>query len=237
MESTDRMDEIDLKEIFDYFKKRYKKLIAIIILVTAVISVLNITFKTPLYSSDATLLIADTSKGKDQLNTQAISLNEKLVGTYSEIIKSRSVLEKVINNLDLKDSVGSLGKNIKVQNVPKTELIKISVINEDPGKAEEIAKEVTSVFSKKIEELYKIENIKVIDEPKKGASPFNINYLKDIIKILLAVTAMSAFIVVIMYYFDTTIKSSEVVEDKFDLIVLGLIPEGEVTNGKKRTIG
>ena len=65
----------------------------------------------------------------------------------------------------------------------------------------------------------------IIDKAELSKNPYNINYVKDNVIYLIVGFVLSFGIVFIMYYFDTSIKSSEVVEEKLGLTVIGVVPK------------
>lgn len=220
------MEEIDLKEVYEYYKKHFKKALMIILAVTSLLIVLNIMFKKPLYKSSTTLILINNS-GEDKINTQDITINSKLIGTYSKLIKSRSVVEKVKEDLNLNEEIQNLSSKISVTKEENADLLKITVIDKDPKKAQEIADKSAEVFSEKVKEIYNLENIKIVDKAEEHEDPYNINYLKDSVIIFVIVSVIAFAVIFLMYYFDNTVKNSEDVENKFGLTVLGEIPDEE----------
>lgn len=216
------MEEIDLKEIYSYYKT---KIVLILVTIVAVLVVGNIYtnfIRVPMYQSNTTIVLVNSKKG--DYNQNDIQLNKNLVGTYSEIIKSRKVLSKVINNLKIKTDVGTLAKNISVNSVENAEIIKIVVNDKDAKRAKKITDEVAKVFVAEIKRLYNLENIEVLDEANVSLSAYNVNHIKDNVLFTLVGLVLASGVVFIMYYFDTTIKSSEIVEEKLGLTVLGVVP-------------
>ena len=166
----------------------------------------------------------NTKKEYSQSDSQ---LNQNLIGTYSEIIKSRKVLSKVIDNLKLKMSVEELSSHITTSSVEETEIIQITVENEKAKDAKKITDEVADVFSDEIQDIYNLENVAIIDKAEEAKAPFNVNYVKDNIIYLVIGVVLSFGVVFVMYYFDTSIKSSEIVEEKLGLTVIGVVPKEE----------
>ena len=216
------MEEINFMEVFGYFKAKIITILIIIVGVMILGNLYTIVGKTPLYQSNTTILLVN---GESQQNYNDLQLNKNLISTYSEIIKSRKVLNQVIKVLNLDYSVNSLSKNINVSSVQNTEIIKISVSDSDKKKSKVIANQVAETFSKEIKEFYHLENISIIDEAITPTTPYNINIVRDNIIFLLIGLALSFGIVFVMYYFDTSIKSSDVVESKLGLTVIGIVPK------------
>ena len=217
------MEEINLKEVYSYFKSRLLWMILAIVVIVIIGNVYTILTRVPMYQSNTTIvLVGESKKEYSQTDSQ---LNQNLIGTYSEIITSRKVLQQVIDNLKLKMTVDELSKNITTSSVEDTEIIRITVNNEKKKMAAEIANEVADVFSDEIQDIYNLENVAIIDKAEEAVAPYNINYVKDNVIYLMIGVVLSFGVVFVMYYFDTTIKSSETVEEKLGLTVIGIVPK------------
>lgn len=222
------MEEINLKELLEYIKERVLTILVITLMITTIGCIYSCFFKTPMYKSTSTvLLVSDdgTSTGNVGTTQSDVQLNKSLVTTYSELVTSRTVLKTVIENLSLDYSVTELEEKITVSNQNNTEIINIDVVNADKGLAADIANEVVDVFGEEIKRHYKLQNVSVVDVAEEAEEPYNINFIKDAVIYFLIGFVVAAGIVFITYYFDTTIKSAEEVENKLELPVLGIVPK------------
>lgn len=221
------MEEINLKDLWGYFINNLFVIIVLTLLGAILGAVYTLWYQTPMYKSSTTLVLTRSTNDKsenDAITSSDITLNQKLVSTYSEIIKSRRILDKVIDNLNLNTIYEDLYKKVTVTNVSDTELIKISVIDESRDKAREIANEVSDVFSDEIQKIYKIQNISIIDYGQLESTPYNVNLVKLIIICALVGFILACSIIFVRFYFDTTIKSAEEIEEKLGVVVLGRVP-------------
>ena len=148
------MEELDLKQLFKIFWNKRLHIITIVLVFMLIGTVYSYAFVKPKYQAYTTLLLAqsdikkDTEKVPGAQNTQTqggitqsdLTLNQKLVATYSEFIKSNLVIDQVINELQLDMTTKELSKNIKVESVKDTVIIKITVTNEDPETTQKITK-------------------------------------------------------------------------------------------------
>ncbi len=216
------MEEINLKEVFDYFKSKILWIVIAIVAILIVGNVYTVITRVPMYESDTTIVL---SGNKDSYSSTDSQINQNLIGTYREIIKSRNVLSQVIDNLDLKMSVDELANNITATSVEDTEIIRITVADDRAKDARDITDEVAKVFSDEVQDIYNLENVTIIDNADLASDPYNVNYVKDNIIYLIVGIVLSFGVVFIMYYFDTSIKSSETIEEKFGLTVIGVVPE------------
>ena len=224
------MEEIDLKDLFQTFwnKKIHILLITLIFIVIGIIY--TIGFVTPMYTSSTTLVLAasdkttDTNKQAGTITTTDVTLNSKLVATYSELVKSKNVLKQVISNLGIKVNEEDLRNNIAVSSVKETELIEITVSNENASYAAKIANEIAKVFTAKVGEIYNINNVHVVDEAEISTNPSNINHAKDIVIFAFIGLVISVMYVLIANMLDTTVKTQEDIEKAIKIPVLANIP-------------
>lgn len=219
------MEEINLSEVYSYFKSKILWIILAIIVIVILGNIYTIITRTPMYQSNTTIVLVGESK--KEYNQSDSLLNQNLIGTYSQIIKSRKVLSQVIENLDLKMTTEELSNSITTSSVEETEIIQITVENAKAKDAQKITDEVAKVFAKEIKDIYNLENVTIIDKAELAKSPYNVNYVKDNIIYLVIGIVLSFGVVFVMYYFDTSIKSSEVVEEKLGLTVIGIVPKEE----------
>lgn len=221
------MEEINLKELFDYIKERMFMITAITLAIVALGCVYSSFLKTPMYKSTATVLLVsdDGTTGNAGTTQSDIQLNKSLVSTYSELVKSRSVLNAVIENLELEYEADSLYEKISISNINNTEIIKIDVVDSDREVAAAIANEIVDEFGEEIKNHYKLQNVSVVDEAVEADEPYNINFIKDVVIYMLVGVVLAIGMVFVTFYFDTTIKSAEEVENKLGLPVLGIVPK------------
>lgn len=220
------MEEIDILDFIRYYLS--KVYIVGILLVVALLygNIYMAKFKTPLYRSSTTVILVSEKDEKDYTQSD-INLNKNLVTTYSNIIKSKRVLNEVIKNVNLDYTYSKLNKEVSVSNVTNTEIIKISVADADPTIAMKIANSIVPVFTSEVKRIYGIENVSVVDTAEESAKPYNINMLKSNIIFILASIVLGSLIIFVIYYFDTSVKSAEMIEDKLGLTVIGTVPKIE----------
>ena len=217
------MEEIDLAELFDYFFRR-----AYIIIITALVFLVGgltytVFLKEPLYKSDVNVILVSKNSQSSSLQSE-IAANQKLAATYRELVTSRSVLNEVIEDLDLTYTVSQLQKMISVQNVNETEIIKITVSSSKPKEAKEIANVVAVKFQDEVKDIYNLENVSIVDKAVLAKEPYNINVVKESIIYIALGVVLSCGVIFVIYYFDNTIKSIDQVEKRLGIPVIGTVP-------------
>lgn len=235
------MEELDLKELFNIFWQRKLEILTIILIFVIIGAVYTYAILKPTYTSYTTLLLTqvngNNSTGDNTSITQTdLTLNSKLISTYSEIIKRDAVLREVIDDLNIKNlTEEGLRKSIKVTAISDTEIIKISVTNENPNYAEMIANKIAEVFSEKIIDIYKINNVYVLDKAVVSENPSNINHAKDIVIFAFIGVVIACGYALLANMLDNTVKTEADIEKLTGLTVLATIPDydTEVKGGKR----
>lgn len=217
------MEEIDLNELFTYVKGKLSLIITITFGVCLLGCLYGLFIQKPMYKSYTTVILGGNST---QTITQGeVTLNKNLVTTYAEIVTSRRVLDQVIEELNLDMSYETLKNKISVTSVNNTEIIKITVEDSNAVHAKNIANVTANYFKEEIVDLYNMNNVNTLDEAIQAKTPYNINVFKQIIIYFMIGFIISAGIVFIIFYFDRTIKSSEQIEQKLKLPILGNVEE------------
>lgn len=224
------MEEIDLKQLFEMFWNKKAQIILIILIFMVIGVIYSVGFVTPMYSSSTTLVLAGTASSTEEQSTNTITtadltINSKLVATYSELVKSKNILGQVISNLGINVNEEQLRQNVQVTSVEDTELIEITVSNENAEYAAKIANEIAKVFEEKIaKEIYNINNVHIVDEATVSANPSNVNHLKDIVIFAFIGVVVASMYILIANMLDTTVKTQEDIEKEIKIPVLASIP-------------
>lgn len=229
------MEELNLKELLNYYLKKLPIIVAITLLFLILGYVYIEKIQIPMYHGTTTIILVEKQDEdvSSDVTSNELLINEKLVATYSQIVKSRRVLDQVIDDLKLKDTVNELAERIEVTSVSETSIIKITVSDRSNKRAVRIVNEIADVFKNEVTEIYNLENVSVVDEAIVEDSPYNVNVIKQMLIFALVGIVLSCGIIFVMFYFDNTIKSKNEIEDKLKLAVLGEIPTAKkLTKGK-----
>lgn len=218
------MEEINLKELFDYFIDKIKYII-IATLVCCLIGGIYTKFLTiPMYKSSTTVILGSNQEGTG-ITQSDISINNNLVSTYAEIIKSRRVLEQVQKELNESYTYKELASEISVSSINNTQIIKITVEDNNALNAKIIANLVAKVFTVEVPELYNLDNVHILDVAIEEDEPYNINVAKSSIIGGVLGLVLSSGIFFVIYYFDRTAKSVEQVEEVLQMPILGSVED------------
>lgn len=220
-------EEIILSDIIFAIKKRLILVLGLCLLFTILTYLFTSLVIQPKYTANSTLIIGQSSEYQTNTSTleyNDILLSQKLVGTYGEIIKSNSIMQKVIDNLQLNTHADFLRDKIRVRTVNNTEIINLSVEDTIPERAMDIANETSEIFIHEIKTIMKIDNVQIIDPATMPTQPTSPNLMMN-----LAVAAVLGFMTgtIIAIYrelSDSRIKSIDELKSNFDIPVIGIIP-------------
>jgi Capsular polysaccharide biosynthesis protein len=220
------MEEIDLKSLFQAILKRWWIVVSLTVAALAIGTIYSFIILKPVYQSDTSIYIGKNSDTQSTaIMYNDVLLNDRLVNDYRELVKSRLIADEVIKELGIKDiTAEKFANKLSVTSKKDTRLIVISATDNDPEFARTLADKVAEVFQKKAESIMKVENIQIIDKATVAVSPVKPNK-----KMNLAISFVLGFmlgigVVLLIDYFDDTIKTPEDVKKYLDVPVIGTIP-------------
>lgn len=225
--------EIDLGELIGYLLGHIRMILLCTVCGGVIAGLISIFLITPLYQSTAKIYILSNSL-ETTISLSDLQMGSSLASDYEELITSRSVVKKVIENLELELSVEELVGHVSVANKENTRIISITVTYPDPQMAQKIANEFAEVSKSQMKEIMKVKEPTDVDKaevPEGKSSPNNVKNI--LIGIILGfVLAAGAFTVA--YILDDTVKTAEDVERYLGLHTLASVPEeGGTDNSEK----
>lgn len=231
----EKKEKNNLRRLNSVLKKNSILIVVILFLFLACGYFYSYYMVVPKYKSTSTILLASNTLNKDSstVTQSEVTLNKSLISTYGTILKSDNILERVISNLNLDITKDELYKNINIEEVKDTQILRINVTNQSATEAQIIAKELNNVFVEEIKEIYKMDNINIVDDASLEMVPYNINHIRDVSIFAILGIAFSALIISVIFFFDTTIKIEQDIEECSGLNVIGTIPKHRNKDGEE----
>ena len=215
-------DVIDLLEIFYMLLSHWRAIFLAMLAGAVLLGTYRVFLVKPSYQADAKIYITNT----DSMVTFAdLQLSAALTDDYAQIIKSRTALNRVIEELELDTTYDRLAELIQVINPDSTHIIQIVVTCGDLELSRNIANALLNISINQIHQVIGSSEPTVIDyseaEAVKDDTPGMKKYL--VIGALGGALLVCALLVVRMLM-DTTLKTEEDVEKYLHLPVLASIP-------------
>ncbi len=237
MESTvttnkDDLIEIDLQDLAGLLLSKAWLLILSMIITGIVGFVLSAFLIAPKYESTTSVYILkkDSDSAVTYSDTQ---LATQLTKDYENLITDRYVLETVIQKFGLEDDYEDFLEKVSVANKTDTRIIEITVKDENPVLAQNLANAIREVAAVHIKEVTDVEAVNVANVANLAQEPSEPSILKWTVIAAALGLFLSAAIVIIVYLMDDTIKTADDVAKYLEFSTLALIPDASMEEGKK----
>lgn len=215
---------MEIKKYLDILKRNILSIILIAFFTTTVTAYVVVYRIPPTYESNTSIYVIKDDAG---LQYSDISVIKQLVKDYQRLITSRMVTNAVAESLGLSEfEINRLSKSVNVSQQGDSNIIQLTVINENPDTAQSIAEKYTDIFIERISKITTVKNVivKAIDKPELPQKPVGPNKaLLVAMAFFLGITG-SLGIVFIKEALSTKLRSSEDIEKYLELKVLGVIP-------------
>ena len=234
MHEDEEYMSIDLRKILYQIMQNIVK-IGIITLSCAVIAYLVSAFVIkPTYSASAQMLVNNrTEQSSSAISQSDINASSSLVNTYSIILKSHDVLEKVVEDCNLDYSVEKLSKMVSVNSVNSTQVMRVTVENGSADEALEICSDLVKLAPDAIIKAMDAGSVTTVSSPYTTGRPVSPSKSKNtIIGGLLGLLGCLAWIV-IREITNDKFKTTEDIRTVLDLNILGVIPDETYGSSQK----
>lgn len=183
---------------------------------------------TPLYSSSATVYVySDGTNNRNE--TMYVTYSELyaaqyLADPYVSVLQSDSVLQKVVDRLDLDISASQIRKRLKITGGDRSLILTVTFSDPDPELAQKVVKTITAVAPGEIKRVIKAGGISVIDEARLPSQPTSPDIMLNTAIGAVGGALALLIILVISDFLNPAIRSEEDIEEALSVPVLGTIP-------------
>ena len=219
--------EIDLLELFGHYFDKIWWIVGGFLICALAAGLITHFAITPKYTATAKMYMVSSSS-QSVVDLTDLNIGQSISGDYVELLKTRPIIEGVIEDLDLDYKYNELVNMINLSVVNTTRIIQIDVTSTDPKEAMNIA---NALAKKGVRELPK-----VMETPEPHIAEYAIVPINKsspsltkntMIGGLLGLLLMLA-IFTIQFLMDDTFKTAEDIEKEFGVMPLTVIPEGKI---------
>lgn len=180
---------------------------------------------TPQYESTSRIYVVNRQNNElGVLTNQDLQAGSYLVKDYREIILSQSVLQEVIDDLDLELTSEGLAKKIKVTIPTETRIISITVSDPNPETAARIVNLFRQKASEKMIEVTKASDVTTVDEGVAATTPSSPKVKRNTLLAFLASALLMVLIVLMTDIIDDRVRKPEDIEEAMNIPLLGVVP-------------
>lgn len=215
--------EIDLRELFYALKKRAVVILAAILAGALLAGIITKVFMTPMYNATSTMLVL--TKETTLSSLADLQIGSQLTNDYSMLITSRTVLQEVVDDLNLDMTYKELKEVVSINNPSDTRILEITVTNKSPKMAKKIVDKLAEVSAEFIGDKMEVVPPKIIEKGEVPTSKVSPSTKKNVALGGLIGLVISAGIVIVLTIMDDTIKTEEDVEHYLGLTTLASVPD------------
>ena len=227
--------EIDIRGIvLDLWRKL--PLIILIGILTAMLGFgYGVFMVTPMYRSSTQMFIStQMSEGSVSALMYDMQIGTMLTQDYAVMIKSRHVLEQVIEDLEMEDtSYQQLVSQISVTLPEDTRIVTISVVDANPVDAMKIADTVRERAAEHITNVMGVEAVNVVDTADLPTTSISSSPLKYAFLGGFAGCFLMCAVFALRFILNDSVKTPDDVEKKLGLSVLAVVPQNSNIKKKK----
>lgn len=179
----------------------------------------------PTYKSSFTAYVNNSNQNLDSniVTTSDIAASRQLTLTYAEIIHCRPVMELTVEKSGLEMETEELSGMISVGNLNDTELMKITITSEDPEQSYRLACALQDTAPEYVEKVLVGSSMQIVEPPLLPTAPSSRSFTSRMKKAFLAGAALACAVVLLIEFLDTRVKSTEMIESRYDVVVIGTI--------------
>ncbi len=245
--------DANVQKILFALLRRWKLLIVFALLGALIAGVYTANFTTLTYTSSVKFL-AYAVDSKDELNETASSSSSsssassgeyirtsntskmnyamKMLATYIEIMNTNEFCSQVAENLNKRISsnypASTIQSSMLVESIPNTAMFTVSVTTTDANLSYEIAHQLEITIPQMMKEKNSgLVHASVEDKPIKAIAAGSLGYPKKCLIGAAVGFVLAAAYVILRNLLDVRIKSSDELVERYDIPILGSIPNYE----------
>lgn len=236
MNDTNNTKVVTLRELWNLFAQRWWIIILIAGLCAGGLMALNQATYVPRYESTATLYILrqngeEAGGSNSQYYDFTMALN--VVNDCTSLLKSHSVIDHVVSELQLTQSYRQLSESISTSNPDNTRILKVTVEADTAENAKRIVDAICEEGQNKITEAMGFQQVNLYEYGILNPDPCNQTGLTTYILVGIVAAVVTYLILLVAYMTDDRLWTEEDIKHYLGLSVLGDIPNADQASKKR----
>lgn len=218
-------DMIKIEEIIKILKKRWKIIFSITMILTIFSIILSFYIISPKYEASTKVFIGKENDKNTNYSDNDVSMYQKLLKTYAEVIKTNDLVEKAIDKNGLNITSEEVLRGLVVTPRNDTQILEISYVSKDRVLAKDVLDAVTSEFIESSTQLIPNGNVKIVEGIKIPNSPVSPNKHIYIAIAFLLGLMISVGLSFLLEFMNNTVNTKKQLEQILGIPVIGAIPD------------
>lgn len=225
----------NISEVLGGIKDKWKNIVLIVLSFLLISSIYNIFFINKEYEANVKIFIGKQKFKNitETYNNEEINLYQRLITTYSEVIKSKKLINESIKGSKmnyLQDKYENINydllmKNLTINPIANTQIIEIKYKSLNPQQSYDLLYSITENLISYSKELYPNVNITILEQVHVNLKPLMNKKLTIIgLGLMLGLIVGIGGIIGVMYL-NNTYKNQKSLEEEIGLTVIGVIPK------------
>lgn len=179
----------------------------------------------PEYKSTAKIYVnTEAQQTSTDVNANALTGAANLLPTYIDVLQSKEFLNKVCDDLDNRYKLSDIKSMITLSGVADTNIISISVVNEDARVSYLVCSSIVNNAPTEISRVFGGGSTKLTEYPEEAKTAEKLHTTRNAAIGLLAGAVIAMLIIFFVNLFDTRVKSKDELIAKYGLPIIGEIP-------------
>ena len=225
LRSMEDEETIDLMEIARLLWAHIVQIVAAAVAAALICLLVCMFALTPKYQASINMIVNTRQDTTTTFTSDNFNSAKNLISTYAVIIKSNTVLNEVIDTLDLDMTYGQLYGMVNVTGVDDTQIMKVAVTDTDAKRAGEIVETIADIVPDVLVEKVEAGSCKTVSDVAINPNKVFPQTKKYVVMAGLLGAVLVCGVLVLAHLLHDTIVDDEDVQKKLGLPVLGLIPE------------
>ena len=225
----------NISKVLDGIKDKWKNIVLIVLSFLLISSIYNIFFINKEYEANVKIFIGKQKFKNitETYNNEEINLYQRLITTYSEVIKSKKLINESIKGSKmnyLQDKYKNINydllmKNLTINPIANTQIIEIKYKSLNTQQSYDLLYSITENLISYSKELYPNVNITILEQVHVNLKPLMNKKLTIIgLGLMLGLIVGIGGIIGVMYL-NNTYKNQKSLEEEIGLTVIGVIPK------------
>lgn len=221
------MNEIRFENIFEILKKNLRFILIITLLMTLVSAIITIFFISPEYEASTKVYI-----GKERFKnvsttytSEEVNMYQRLIKTYSELVKTKDLVRKSISNVGQDISVNEALSKVQAISIADTQILQIKYVSNSREESYNMVYGITEEFMKLSKKLYPNGNVQIIQQPIVPEGAIGPNKIMNIAIGAILGMMIGVGLTFLKVFMNNSFSDKEEIERAIGVSCLGVIPK------------
>ncbi|MBR5524165.1 MAG: hypothetical protein IKU51_02725 [Clostridia bacterium] len=238
------MQELDFRVLLGLLLRHLKVILLVAIVLAVAFAGYSSLFVTDRYASHCSMYVmnisTDAAGNTSGISTTGLAASQQMVNEYITILSSNYVIEDVVKDLarmNYNTTVGGVRSTLSMEAVNGTAMLRITATTADPYLSQAICDALMDNAPEKVTTvMLGLGSVSPVDEAEVGY-PVSKNTVRNGV-LGAAIGALLCYAVYLMLFLmDNTVKEEKELKERFNVNVLGVVPDMNPTVQKKKKEG